>query len=97
MAKNTNSDGTIQHIAAVRYRLLGSGALKTRLYSMDFVRSQQLPSITMSSATDIQPTTLANFRAQGICIDFRTTEKDEIFDLSKIVAFIKPVSNAYPQ
>jgi len=87
----------IQHIVAVRYRITGSGNLKTTVFSYDGVTSSVLPNISMLAITDREPTILANFNSQRLQIKFETTEINETFTLTRIIAFVKPVAASYPQ
>jgi hypothetical protein len=84
------------HICATRFRLTGSGDLKLTLLSLDGVNTQDLVDLTMASLNSIEPTRLANFQSQRIQLNFRTTAIDEIFEISKIILYAKPVAVEYP-
>ncbi len=95
-SRYSQSSGQILHCVAARYRVLGSGLLKSRLWSLTQEQNQNLPNITMSSTTRKMPTVLANFQQQGMQIQFRTTAIDERFNISAIILFVKPVAEGYP-
>jgi hypothetical protein len=88
--------GDVLHCTAVRYRLNGSGDLQTYLRSYDNVESVQLADISMATITNKEPTILANFQQQAIQLEFKTTEIDEVFTISKIVVYVKPVATGFP-
>lgn len=92
-----NTDEMIQHTVSVRYRVYGSGVLRTTLYSLQEVRSSTLPTITMSATTDRFPTVISNFLNQRTQIQFQVTGYDESFTISKIIAYVKPSATGYPQ
>lgn len=96
MAKRSDSD-TINHLGIIRTLVKGVGDLKFTAYSYSFSRSKTIPTITMQSAGDRLPTPLANFQAQKMCLEFRTTEIDEYFTISRITPFIRPVEMEYPR
>lgn len=97
MAKSSSNDGGILHFGAVRYRVTGSGNLKTFLRSLDNVKNKQLSNTVMAAINDIEPTRWANFTNQRAQIEFKTTEINEVFNISKIIVFVKPVATSYPQ
>lgn len=79
-------------------RALGSGNLLTDTHSLDDAsNSSVLPDIPLQAATNREPTILANFIDQRIQLEIRTEEIDEWFEISKIVMFIKPIAESYPQ
>lgn len=89
--------GELIHFNAVRLRVVGSGSLFTFLRSLDDVVNTQLETVTLASVTNREPTVLANFTEQRAQVEIRTTAKDAVFSLSKIVVFIKPTASGYPQ
>lgn len=91
-----NIDEMIQHTVSVRYRVYGTGVLRTTLYSYQDVTSSTLPTITMENATDKHPTILSNFSNQKTQIQFQVTGYDETFVISKILAFVKPTATGHP-
>jgi hypothetical protein len=94
--KSSSSDGEILHCVGLRLRATGSGNLETYLRSLDDVRNIQLADLALQSLTNREPVILANFQEQKIQIEFRTTEIDETFRISKLVLFVKPIAEGYP-
>lgn len=95
--------GDIVHAVAVRYRVRGSGFLRTRLYNMgdinptdNSLRTSDLENIELVANSNREKTVIANFQDQGIQIYFRTIHIDEIINMTKIICFVKPVAESYP-
>lgn len=88
--------GELLHFVAVRYRVTGSGSLRTTLQSLDEVNAQTLPIMTMASTTAKELSILANFRSQRAKVRIETTAIDETFNVSKIVVFTKPTAAGFP-
>jgi hypothetical protein len=88
--------GEIVHTAGVRYRTRGTGVLRTRLYNLDQERAVDLNNISLTSPSAKEKTIIANFQDQGVQISFRTIHIDEVFTVTKIVCFVKPVAESYP-
>jgi len=98
VARNSSSsDGSILHFGLTRMRVTGSGDLRQTLFSLDEVKSNILATIPMQAVTDIEPTRLANFTQQRASLEVKTTARNEVFNISKIIIFVKPVSSSYPQ
>jgi hypothetical protein len=89
--------GEILHYTAVRYRLNGSGNLETFLRSLDDINNVQLTNIAMSSLTNREPTILSNFIDQRAQIEVRTVLINEIFTISRMMIFVKPIASEYPR
>lgn len=96
MAKQSFA-GELVHFGAVRYRVTGSGILRSTLYSLDEANSSTLPNLTMSATTNREPTILANYIDQMGYLEIKTTGIDETFSICKIVVFIRPIASGYPQ
>ena len=88
--------GDIVHSVGARIRVRGSGLLRSRMWNMDNVRYQNLDDIVMESPSSREKTVIANFQDQGLQIQFRTIHRDEVFSISKITCFVKPVAESYP-
>lgn len=86
----------INHCNAIRLRLKGSGNLRTTLFSYDEVESFVLEPIIMSVNTNIPPTQLANFKQTEMKLRIETTAINEIFNISELLIYIKPVEQSYP-
>lgn len=98
MASNVNPfTGEILHHVAVRIRVTGTGVLRLSLHSLDDVNSQTLAPLTMIATTNREETVLANYTDQYGQIEVKTTGIDEIFNIDKLIFFIKPDAAEYPR
>lgn len=99
MASNKSQDfvGEILHFGSARFRVVGSGNLLLNLLSLDGINTVAMPTLVMSAATNREPTILTNFVDQRAQLEGGTTVIDEIFSISKITIFIKPIGSGYPQ
>jgi len=88
--------GEILHFGAVRERLTGSGVLRQNLVSLSDVASVSIPNIVMIAATNREPTILANVNEQRAYLHGFTQDIDEVFEVSKIIIYIKPIASGYP-
>lgn len=86
----------INHCNAIRLRVKGEGNLRATLYSYDEVESNILEPIVIAASTNIPPTQLANFKQTEMKLRLETTAIDEIFNISEILVYIKPVEQSYP-
>src|ERR1041385_5832727 len=91
-----DDEENVIHCAGYRIRAVGSGNLDSVLYSLDSIESQNLASLTISSTNKREPTVLANFISQRIMLKLRTDAIDEVFDISRIIFFIKPIWSGFP-
>lgn len=90
-----STDGII-HFGAIRLRIVGSGNIIPTFYSLDDVESQALVPIAMNATTAREPTRLANFKSQKAYLKLETTEIDEVFNLNRVVVFVKALYSQYP-
>lgn len=90
-------EGLFQHLVAVRYRVKGAGNLRTTAISFQEVSSSELNPIPMEATTDKLPSVLSNFTSQGMQVEFKISEIDETFVISRIVVFLKPSMAGGPQ
>jgi hypothetical protein len=98
MAKSSSFTGELVHFGVTRMRVTGAGNLQLFLHSLDdTLNSNTLPIIPLQATTNREPTVLANFIDQYGQLEVKTTEIDEVFEISKIVIFVKPISSGYPQ
>jgi hypothetical protein len=95
-SKSANEE-VINHYGAVRLRVAGSANLNLTLFSLDEVVSSSLASIALQSVNNIEPNRLSNFTQQRAKLEIRTTEINEIFQLSKAIVFVRPVAKSYPE
>lgn len=94
---NKSSQGDILHFAAARLRVTGSGTLKLSLHSLDDIKVVTMSSVIMASATNIEPLKLTNYTNQRGQLVGTTTGINEVFNISKIVIFVKTLYSGYPQ
>lgn len=90
-------NGELLHFNAVRLRVVGSGNLDLEFRSLDDVETQTLTPVTMATATNREPTQLANFRQQRGQLRFSVNAINEYFTISKIIIFVRPYQSGYPQ
>jgi len=88
---------SICHITAVRMRIVGSGNLKTAVFSLSNTRSQFLADTALESTTNRLVNRLSNFREQGIQVLIRLTAESEYFNVNTIIPFVKESASSYPQ
>jgi hypothetical protein len=96
VARGKSFVGEILHAVGVRLRVTGLGNLDISLHSLDDVRNVSLQSLQLTGTTNREPTVLANFQEQRIQLKLETNEMDDVFHVSRIVIFVKPVSESYP-
>jgi hypothetical protein len=91
-----SSGENIQHFAAIRIRVTGTGSLQMSVFSLDDVDSKTLVPLTMQSQARIIPTRLVNFTEQRAAFELKTTGMDEHFRINRIVVFMKEIATSYP-
>jgi len=96
VAKSSGLNGESIHFHAVRLRVNGGGNLDLTLRSLDSIRNSNLNSVVMTSKTNIEPTKLANFIEQRAQLEFGTDAIDEVFTISKIIIYIRPIATGLP-
>lgn len=92
-----NYTGELLHFNAVRMRVVGEGTLRTTMRSLDDVNNATLPTITLASLTNREPTILANFRDQRAQVEVKMTGINEYFNISRIIVYHKQLASGYPQ
>ncbi len=97
MAKMSGGEELINHYGAVRLRAVGSGNLKMIYSSFDNVKMNILVDVPLQLKSNKEPNRLANFTQQKARLEIRTIEIDEIFHISKILIFAKPVAKSFPE
>lgn len=96
-AGSTGSKGeNISHYTAVRMRVVGNGKLRLKMVSDDGVVEQELLPMDLLERTNIQPTRLCNFTQQRAQLEIKTTHKDEIFRINRIIIYAKEIFSSYP-
>lgn len=91
------SEEVINHYGAVRLRVTGIANLKLKLFSLNEIKQFNLLPLTIQSRTNIEPNRLSNFTQQRAKLEIRTTELDEVFNISKVIIFVRPVAKSYPE
>ena len=86
----------LNHVNAVRYRILGTGNLKTKLMSLDNTQEIDLFPLVMQTQPNKYNTLLTNFVQQRMQLEFRVDEIDENFVMRDLRIYIKPISTSYP-
>jgi hypothetical protein len=92
-----SSEELVNHYGAARLRMLGSGNLKLTMFSLDLVKAHVMLPLPLTPRTFKEPNRLSNFTQQRACLEVRTTQIDETFQISKVIMFIKPVAKSYPE
>jgi len=87
----------IIHIAALRFRVIGTGDLDLSLHTLQNVKTKLLVPLSMSMITDKQPTKITNFISQRIYLRLGTNSLNEYFRINRIIIFTKTVYTSYPQ
>jgi hypothetical protein len=89
-----NTDESIVHFGGVRIRVTGVGSLKLNLESLDGVQSLDLVPMTIASGRE--KFRLSNFVSQRAFLTIETTELDEVFEINRVIVFVKPIYTDYP-
>ena len=92
----SQGEDNIVHFTAMRVRVVGSGYLQLKLFSLDDVRSESLVPLTMTPATDIVPTKLCKFTTQRAAFEGWTENINEVFKINRITAYVKEVASSLP-
>lgn len=95
-AGNLPKGDVINHFNGIRLRVTGSGVFRPSLLSMDDVSSSILPTITMAANSNFDPFSLANFIQTRGSLRLETTAINEIFRLSRITFYTKPMWTQLP-
>lgn len=86
----------INHFNMIRVRVTGSGILRPTMYSMDDVNSSTLPTLTMAAVNQNVGESKSNFMQTRMSLDLRTNAIDEIFRISRITFYSRPVWASLP-
>ena len=90
-------DGQLLHFGAIRMRVSGVGNLLMSLITLDDIYTQTLVPLVLSSGTNREPTQLTNMTQQRTLLRIETNAINERFNISKIIVYVKPVANSFPQ
>jgi hypothetical protein len=96
MSPATEAGNSIAHFASIRMVVTGTGTFKMTVQSMDDIRTKTLVPFVMNSGIRVIPTRLVNFMEQYATFEFKTTNIDEVFKITRIVIFTKEVFTSYP-
>lgn len=79
-------------------RVTGVGNLNFSLESLNQIKTQTLTPFTLQTATNIEPTRLANFQSQRTRWVLANDVSGDCskFQISRIIIFAKPVAAEYP-
>jgi hypothetical protein len=91
-----SSGEMINHYGQITFRVTGVGNLDLQLLSQDSIKVQTLNSLLMQSTTERQPTKLCNFNQQRAQLKISTNAINEIFNIQRIILWVKPISTSYP-
>lgn len=96
-ARSHGSSGElVNHFNMIRIRVVGTGSLKMSFFSLDNMKRQDLPDISMSARTDIQPRKLANFKTQRASLQIGTNNINDYFRINRIIIYSRPIYSEYP-
>ena len=87
----------ILHYIGTRMRVTGQGVLHQVFQSLDVIKTQNLPDITLVTANNVSPFTLANFVEQNASLRVMMSATDDYMNVSKIIIFSKELYTGYPQ
>jgi len=87
----------INHFNAVRLRVVGSGALELKLFSIDETEKQSLESVILAATTNRTATKLANFKQERTSLKVSVNVIDYHFTLTHLTIFSRPTETGYPQ
>lgn len=97
MPKSKFTGEFITHVNPIRLRVIGSGNLQAKLYSLDDVDTLELPVLPMTATSNKYGEYLSNFQSLQISIEFKVTELNEWFKIHTITPYVKPVAASYPR
>ncbi len=86
----------INHYAAVRMRVVGTGNLDMHLASLDRINTVDLFPFTLSETNAREPTRLVNFVTQRALLKVSTDVIDEYFDIDKVIIFARELYKEFP-
>jgi hypothetical protein len=84
---SVDDEGSINHFAGARLRVVGNGTLQTLIGSLDSVQTLSADDIVMALRPGYEPTIMFNFQAEKASFMFYTSSIDEWFHVNKIVIF----------
>jgi|SRR5215471_19071937 len=101
MAYNGSGRGSrgemFSHWTGVRLRMVGDGELKMQMQGLDTADYSDLLPLNLSSTPGVEPFRGSNFVNQRMMFKGYTTDKDEVFEINRIVLFGANLWSEYPQ
>lgn len=91
-----SSGESINHFAAIRIRVVGTGNLEMNVYSLDDVRSKELVPFALQATNRRQPTRIVNFMENRASFRLMTEDAGDYFRINRVIVFMKPVFSSYP-
>jgi hypothetical protein len=96
----TTSEGSggenIQHFSTIRFRAVGVGLLRLKVYSLDDVKTKDLVPLQLQSGTRIQPNRIVNFVEQRASFEIWTENLDEWLRINRISVYLKEIYTSHP-
>lgn len=86
----------INHYAAIRMRVVGTGNLDMQLASLDRIDTSDLVAFTLSETNAREPTRLCNFVSQKARLKVSTDVIDEFFNIDKVIIFAREIYKEFP-
>jgi len=86
----------LNHVGMVRVRATGAGNLLGVLSSLDDIVSDNLAVLAIPTASAAPLQSLANFTQERISLKLYTNEIDEIFSITRIIFYVKPLYTQRP-
>jgi len=96
-ARESGSGEGIQHFNAVRYRVTGTGFLKSKFYSLDDEFTDTLADLPMREKSAIEPTIPCNVISQRVALEISTVNINEYFKINRIIIFSKEIFTSFPE
>jgi hypothetical protein len=90
-ALKTSQNGWINHVAGIKLRVVGSGALQITLYGEDNVTPTTANSITLSLTPGKDFDRLVNFINEKCSFKFRVSNYQERFHFKTLTVYMKPL------
>ena len=88
---------SINHVVAIRMRIVGTGTFYSRLAALEDNPEQDLADTTLSATSSRPVNLLANIQSTRIQFHGRMNAADEHFTLKNLTFYTKPIASGYPQ
>lgn len=87
----------VLHYTGTRMRVTGQGLLHQVFQSLDYVHTELFGDLTLVTAGNLNPFSLANFIDQQCSLRVYTTTLNDFMNVSQIIVFSKQLFTGYPQ